>query len=104
MEDGFVPFDSKEFNFTSYLSNARERFTGRLWLYNELETNLMKQDTDRGVLVIGEPDAGKSALTAQLICSRSSNPFIHKRMVTIYVSTQTKQLKTLVDLFAIWST
>ena len=52
MEDGFVPFDSKEFNFTSYLSNARERFTGRLWLYNELETNLMKQDTDRGVLVI----------------------------------------------------
>ena len=108
MEDGFVPFDSKEFNFTSYLSNARERFTGRLWLYNELETNLMKQDTDRGVLVIGEPGAGKSALTAQLICSRSSNPFIHKRIIGYHLCKHADKatqdpgrfVRNLVDLMA----
>ena len=108
MEDGFVPFDSKEFNFTSYLSNARERFIGRLWLYNELETNLMKQDTDRGVLVIGEPGAGKSALTAQLICSRSSNPFIHKRIIGYHLCKHADKatqdpgrfVRNLVDLMA----
>ena len=108
MEDGFVPFDSKEFNFTSYLSNARERFTGRLWLYNELETNLMKQDTDRGVIVIGEPGAGKSALTAQLICSRSSNPFIHKRIIGYHLCKHADKatqdpgrfVRNLVDLMA----
>ena len=108
MEDGFVPFDSKEFNFTSYLSNARERFTGRLWLYNELETNLMKQDTNRGVLVIGEPGAGKSALTAQLICSRSSNPFIHKRIIGYHLCKHADKatqdpgrfVRNLVDLMA----
>ena len=108
MEDGFVPFDSKEFNFTSYLSNARERFTGRRWLYNELETNLMKQDTDRGVLVIGEPGAGKSALTAQLICSRSSNPFIHKRIIGYHLCKHADKatqdpgrfVRNLVDLMA----
>ena len=108
MEDGFVPFDSKEFNFTSYLSHARERFTGRLWLYNELETSLMKQDTDRGVLVIGEPGAGKSALTAQLICSRSSNPFIHKRIIGYHLCKHADKatqdpgrfVRNLVDLMA----
>ena len=108
MEDGFVPFDSKEFNFISYLSNARERFTGRRWLYNELETNLMKQDTDRGVLVIGEPGAGKSALTAQLICSRSSNPFIHKRIIGYHLCKHADKatqdpgrfVRNLVDLMA----
>ena len=108
MEDGFVPFDSKEFNFISYLSNARERFTGRRWLYNELETNLMKQDTDRGVLVIGEPGAGKSALTAQLICSRSSNPYIHKRIIGYHLCKHADKatqdpgrfVRNLVDLMA----
>ena len=34
-----------------------------------------------GVVVVGDPGAGKSALSAQLICSRSSNPFIHERII-----------------------
>ena len=108
MEDGSVPFDSKEFNFTSRLNNARERFTGRLWLYNELESYLLKQDTVRGVVVVGEPGTGKSALTAQLICSRSSNPFIHKRIIGYHLCKYTDKatqdpgrfVRNLVDLMA----
>lgn len=81
METGSVPFDTKEFNFTRNLNAARESFTGRLWLYQELESLLRKQDNVSGVVVVGEPGTGKSALTAQLICSRSSSPFIHKRII-----------------------
>ena len=68
----------------------------------------MKQDTDRGVIVIGEPGAGKSALTAQLICSRSSNPFIHKRIIGYHLCKHADKatqdpgrfVRNLVDLMA----
>jgi len=81
LETGSVPFDTKEFNFTRNLNAARESFTGRHWLYQELESLLREQHNVTGVVVVGEPGTGKSALTAQLICSRSSNPFIHKRII-----------------------
>ena len=81
LETGGVPFDTKEFNFTRNLNTARESFTGRHWLYQELESLLREQHNVTGVVVVGEPGTGKSALTAQLICSRSSNPFIHKRII-----------------------
>ena len=85
LETGSVPFDTKEFNFTRNLNAARESFTGRLWLYQELESLLRKRDNVSGVVVVGEPGTGKSALTAQLICSRSSNPFIHKRIIAYHL-------------------
>ena len=34
-----------------------------------------------GVVIIGQPGAGKSALIAQLICSRASNAFVHERII-----------------------
>lgn len=81
MDTGSAPFDTKEFNFTRNLNAARESFTGRHWLYQELESLLRERHNATGVVVVGEPGTGKSALTAQLICSRSSNPFIHKRII-----------------------
>ena len=83
LEIGDVPFDTNEFNFTSQLNVAREGFTGRQWLYHSLESLLLDSEGDSvpGVMVVGEPGAGKSALSAQLICSRSSNPYIHKRII-----------------------
>ncbi|XP_068694789.1 uncharacterized protein [Montipora foliosa] len=83
LEVGDVPFDTKEFNFTSHLNSARDDFTGRLWLYRDLERLLVNSEggSVAGVVVVGEPGAGKSAISAQLICSRSSNPYIHKRII-----------------------
>ena len=83
LEIGDVPFDTKEFNFTSQMNLARECFMGRQWLYHNLESLFLnsKGDTVSGVVVVGEPGAGKSALSAQLICSRSSSPYIHKRII-----------------------
>ena len=62
---------------------ARDGFTGRQWLYHNLESLLLNSegDTVSGVVVVGEPGAGKSAISAQLVCSRSSNPYIHKRII-----------------------
>ena len=110
LEVGDVPFDTKEFNFTSHLNNARQRFTGRLWLYNELESLLLDSQGNvvHGVVVVGKPGVGKSALSAQLICSRASSPYIHKRIIGYHLckysdkATQDPGLfvRNLVDLIA----
>ena len=109
-EIGDVPFDTKEFNFTSQLNVARDGFTGRKWLYHNLESLLLNSegDTLSGVVVVGEPGAGKSALTAQLICSRSSNPNIHKRIIGYHLCKHSDKatqdpgrfVRNLVDLMA----
>ena len=105
-----VPFDAKEFNFTSQLNLAREGFTGRQWLYHNLESLLLNPegDTVPGVVVVGEPGAGKSALSAQLICSRSSNPYIHKRIIGYHLCKHSDKatqdpgrfVRNLIDLIA----
>ena len=110
MEVGDVPFDTKEFNFTRYLNKSREHFTGRRWLYSELESILSdsRGNIVRGVVVIGKPGVGKSALSAQLICSRASSPYIHKRIIGYHLckysdkATQDPGLfvRNLVDLIA----
>ncbi|XP_029214241.2 ankyrin repeat domain-containing protein 50-like [Acropora millepora] len=110
LEFGDVPFDTNEFNFTSQLNVAREGFTGRQWLYHNLESLLLDSEGDRvpGVLIVGEPGAGKSALSAQLICSRSSNPYIHKRILGYHLCKHSDKatqdpgrfVRNLVDLIA----
>ena len=110
MEVGGVPFDTKEFNFTRYLTKSREHFTGRRWIYSELESILSDSQGNivRGVVVIGKPGVGKSALSAQLICSRASSPYIHKRIIGYHLckysdkATQDPGLfvRNLVDLIA----
>ena len=110
LENGDVPFDTKEFNFTSQLNVAREGFTGRQWLYHNLESLLLNSEEDNvpGVVVVGEPGAGKSALSAQLICSRSSNPYIHKRILGYHLCKHSDKatqdpgrfVRNLVDLIA----
>ena len=81
-ENEDVPFNTKEFNVTRSLNNAREGFTGRHWLYRDLESLLLNSQGNsvRGAVVVGDLGSGKSALMAQLICSPSSNAYIHERM------------------------
>ena len=110
LEVGDVPFDTKEFNFTSHLNDARKHFTGRLWLYNEMESFLMDSQGNvvHGVVVFGKPGVGKSALSAQLICSRASSPYIHKRIIGYHLCKYSDKatqdpgrfVRNLVDLIA----
>ena len=67
---------------TDYLTIARENFIGRRWLYQDIENvfHPSRQGVS-GVLIIGDPGAGKSALTAQLVCSRTSTRTIHDRVL-----------------------
>ena len=67
---------------TDYLTIARENFIGRRWLYQDIENvfHPSRQGVS-GVLIIGDPEAGKSALTAQLVCSRTSTRTIHDRVL-----------------------
>ncbi|KAL9988501.1 hypothetical protein ACROYT_G002955 [Oculina patagonica] len=80
-EDISVPFDSKEFNLTDYLTIARENFIGRRWLYEEIENAFDPARRVSGVLIVGDPGAGKSALSAQLVCSRTSSRTIHDHVL-----------------------
>lgn len=109
-ENADVPFSTKEFNVTRNLNDAREGFIGRHWLYRDLESLFLnsKVNSVRGAVVIGEPGAGKSALIAQLICSRSSNAYIHERIIGYHLckyydkATQDpgRFVRNLVDLIA----
>ena len=72
-----MPFETKEFNVPDYLEAARaENFTGRRWLYEEIE-DAFNDKHIAGVQIVGSPGSGKTALSSQLICSRSSSPIIH---------------------------
>ena len=67
---------------TDYLTIARENFIGRRWLYEEIEGAFFSsRDKVSGVLIIGDPGAGKSALAAQLVCSRTSSRTIHDHIL-----------------------
>ena len=60
--------------------SSRSEFTGRTWLYQEMDEALEQTDT-RGVLLIGNPGSGKTAFVCQLLCSRTSSPFVHDRIL-----------------------
>ena len=80
-EDTSVPFDTKDINMSEYLNSARaENFIGRQWLYREME-NVLENDDLSGVLILGNPGAGKTALSSQLICSRTTSPRIHSHIL-----------------------
>ncbi len=80
-EDASVPFETKDINMSDYLNTARaEDFMGRQWLYREVENTFTGSDVS-GILIIGDPGAGKSALLSQLICSRTSNSLIHAHIL-----------------------
>ena len=64
-----------------YLSTTREKFIGRRWLYLELEDAFSHANDLTGVLVIGDPGTGKSAFSAQLVCSRTSSRAIYNHIL-----------------------
>ena len=66
------------------MTSAKEGFIGRSWLYRELERvfdNTVHESDATGVVIIGDPGTGKSALAAQLVCSRTSSRTIHDRIL-----------------------
>ena len=66
------------------MRSAKEGFIGRSWLYRELESVLnhpVQENGITGVLIIGDPGTGKSALSAQLVCSRTSSRTIHDHIL-----------------------
>ena len=66
------------------MNSAKEDFIGRRWLYRELESVLnhpVQGNGITGVLIIGDPGTGKSALVAQLVCSCTSSRTIHDHIL-----------------------
>ncbi|XP_067057912.1 uncharacterized protein [Acropora muricata] len=74
------PWKLKFFEFTDFIISSREEFTGRRWLIEELEQALEHNDK-RGVLLTGNPGSGKSAFLSHLLCSRTSSPVVHSRIL-----------------------
>ena len=94
-----------------YLKSAKEGFIGRSWLFRELESSFhhtVYENDITGVLIIGNPGTGKSALSAQLVCSRTSSRIIHERILGYHLckhsdkNTQTagKFVRNLADMIA----
>ena len=79
MQEYDDPWNLKVFDFTDFIVSSREEFTGRRWLYEEMEQALEHNDK-RGVLLTGNPGSGKSAFLSHLLCSRTSSP-VHNRIL-----------------------
>ncbi|XP_068732670.1 uncharacterized protein [Montipora capricornis] len=74
------PWNLKFFDFTDFIKSSRAEFTGRQWLYQEMESVLEGTDA-RGVFITGTPGSGKSAFLSHLLCSKTSSPVVHSRIL-----------------------
>ncbi|XP_068739573.1 ankyrin repeat domain-containing protein 50-like [Montipora capricornis] len=74
------PWKLKFFNFTDFINSSRAEFTGHQWLYQQMESVLQSTD-NRGVLITGTPGSGKSAFLRHLLCSKTSSPVVHSRIL-----------------------
>ncbi len=50
----------------AFLENKRQNFTGRAWLFAEID-GWLEHPGERALLITGDPGAGKSALVAELV-------------------------------------
>ena len=70
----------KNFDFSDFINSSKAEFIGRQWLYQEMET-VLEHTQKRGVLITGNAGSGKSAFLSYLLCSRTSSPVIHSRIL-----------------------
>ena len=70
----------KYFDFSEFIMSSRKGFFGRQWLYREMY-EIIEKPGARGVLLIGNPGSGKTAFVCHLLCSATSSPFIHNRIL-----------------------
>ena len=62
-------------NFSVYIADRTRDFTGREWVFAEIDAWLADPDAPRFFIITGEPGIGKSAISAWLtqICSVSTS-------------------------------
>ncbi|KAK2566010.1 Ankyrin repeat domain-containing protein 50 [Acropora cervicornis] len=80
MQEYDDPWQLKFLDFTDFIISSQKDFIGRRWLYKEMELALEHNDK-RGVLLTGNPGSGKSAFLSHLLCSRTSSPVVHSRIL-----------------------
>ena len=80
LQDYNDQWELKNFDFSDFVNSSKAEFIGRQWLYQEIETAL-EHTEKRGVLITGNPGSGKSAFLSYLLCSRTSSPLIHNRIL-----------------------
>jgi hypothetical protein len=63
-------------DFTRYIDRLTERFTGREWLFEQID-HWLHQGNEQFYLLTGEPGVGKSAIAAKLTQIRSDIAAYH---------------------------
>ncbi|XP_020912149.2 uncharacterized protein LOC110249911 [Exaiptasia diaphana] len=81
-EDRPLPFNLRD--VSTQLNAARKDFVGRRWFYDDVK-NLLESLDPPVLLIIGEPGSGKSAIAANLICSRTSEAAIHENIIAYHL-------------------
>ena len=77
------PWELKYFDFIDFINSSRTEFIGRQWLYQEME-HALEDTSNCGVLITGNPGSGKSAFLSHLLCSTTTSPAIHNRILAYH--------------------
>jgi WD40 repeat protein len=56
----------KPWDFGAFLNEKRQHFSGRQWLFEEIDA-WRASDQERALLIVGDPGIGKSAVVAELV-------------------------------------
>ncbi len=71
--------------WTYFLNPPNPVFIGRRWLFKQLEDLFQKNDSPNGVLLVGDPGSGKTAIMRQLVNSPlNSSSFIHRNIIAYH--------------------
>lgn len=72
--------------FAENLNRANTRFVGREWLFKNLTNFFEKEKQDsHGILLMAAPGFGKSALIANLVCSKLSSYCLHNQILAYHM-------------------
>jgi len=78
--------DKAGIDFTEYLNERTQNFTGREWVFQAVQNWLADSDGSRYFLLTGEPGSGKTAIAQRLTQFSQSQESLHPDLLPSFLN------------------